>query len=170
MGHQGAVRREREGAELLEDEVFQGDARVPGSEPVTSETRVPARTDHDWGWGARAAENSPVVRGVIPSAPMRATWQYISELQTTHTLSQQFLFSLCCGFGHVFEEVHMYRVSFVTSRTASMLQPKCSVGRFLLNTLGQIHVMRHYAPTSKKSYVCVYLPACIHTHTMYTHI
>lgn len=29
------------GAELLEDEVFQGDARVPGSEPVTSRDLSP---------------------------------------------------------------------------------------------------------------------------------
>lgn len=26
-------------------------------------------------WGTRAAEDSPVVTGVIPSTPMRATWQ-----------------------------------------------------------------------------------------------
>ena len=47
MRRQGAIRRGREGVELPGDEVFQGDARVPGSEPVTSETRVLARTDHD---------------------------------------------------------------------------------------------------------------------------
>ena len=41
MGRQGAVRRGRGGAELLEDEVFQGDARVPGSEPVTSRDLSP---------------------------------------------------------------------------------------------------------------------------------
>lgn len=36
-----------EGAELPEDEVFQGDAGVRSSEPVTSETRVPAHRDDD---------------------------------------------------------------------------------------------------------------------------
>lgn len=65
-----------EGAELPEDEVFQGDAGVRGSEPVTSETLESLHTGMMTdGWGTRAAEDSPVVTGVIRSTPMRATWQ-----------------------------------------------------------------------------------------------
>lgn len=65
-----------EGAELPEDRVFQGDAGVRGSEPVTSETPESLHTGMMTdGWGTRAAEDSPVVTGVIRSTPMRATGQ-----------------------------------------------------------------------------------------------
>lgn len=77
MGRQRSVRQGREGAELPEDEVHQGDASVRGSEPVTSQTPESRHTGTmtDGEGGSRAAEDFPLVTGVVRSTPVRAIWQ-----------------------------------------------------------------------------------------------